>query len=192
MFTRYLTDVVTLQKADGQLIENVKAMVQPNLIVVADVSLSIEPNDSIIRELPSGVKEKFIVKEPGYQAGMGGIKAHYQIKCVREGQAVKKAEAQTINYNVSGPNARININSTDSSTNIANSDKIFSELKNLITAGIRDVEERQRLLAKTAELEAATGTKGFISKYQEFMVQAANHMTVLTPILPALAGLLPS
>jgi len=39
-------------------------------------------------------------------------------------------------------------------------------------------------------MEAQQGTPSFIDCYKDFMSNAANHMTVLAPILPALAGFL--
>jgi len=192
ILSRFLTDVIVLEKTDGRFFDSIKAGVQPKVILVADVTLPIEEKDKIIRLLPSGVKEIFVVTDPGYQAGIGGIKPHYQIKYRRESEIDKKVAPQNITYNVSGPNARINIGSTDSSTNISNSEKLFTEIRELLTARIADQDERTSLLSKVDELEASQGTKGYVSKYQQFMAQAANHMTVLAPILPALANLIPS
>ncbi len=53
-----------------------------------------------------------------------------------------------------------------------------------------DAEERTRLLAKIDELERAQGTADFGQAYKKFMAVAANHMTVLAPVMAALAALL--
>lgn len=48
------------------------------------------------------------------------------------------------------------------------------------------------LLGVVKEMQDSHGTDGFVGAYQRFMSVAANHMTVIAPFLPALAGLLPS
>ena len=47
---------------------------------------------------------------------------HYQCQVKKLGLPEAKAAVQHITYNVSGVNARVNVNSTDNSTNIANID----------------------------------------------------------------------
>ena len=103
-----------------------------------------------------------------------------------------KPAATEITYNVSGQHARVNVNSTDNSVNISNetSQAIFEELRSLINDNIKNQEERNALLSQSDELEASVGTHTFMEKYQEFMAKAANHMTVLAPIMPTLSNLL--
>lgn len=76
----FLTDTITLRKSNGAIHENIRAGVQPDHIFITDVSIPIEPGDEIVRCLPSGVEEIYVVTEPGYQARFAGIAAHYQIK----------------------------------------------------------------------------------------------------------------
>ncbi len=113
-------DNVTLVKADGQVFkENIKAQVSTGMIITFDKDLPIQPNDHFVRVLPSGLAEDFIIIDPGFYAGIGGIPDHYQAKVRRSDSPV--APAQTIIHNITnyfhGANSRVSINSTDNSTN---------------------------------------------------------------------------
>jgi len=103
----------------------------------------------------------------------------------------KEAFMQNITYNLNGPNPRVNINSTDLSINISNSEKIFAELRKAIESGIKDTELRAELLTKATDAERAVGTGDFLKKYSELIAHGANHMTVFGPFVPALTQLLP-
>jgi len=48
------------------------------------------------------------------------------------------------------------------------------------------------ILALIEKMEAKKGTDGFRETYTEFLVSAANHMTIIAPFLPALTKLLPA
>ena len=96
-----------------------------------------------------------------------------------------------ITYNVSGSGARVNINSTDSSVNIINTEvsKVFTQLREAVSQ-IPDPIARNEIERSVIEMEQAHGSSNFLQKYQAFITSAANHMAVLAPILPAVAGLL--
>jgi len=96
---------------------------------------------------------------------------------------------QVINvFNISGDNARVYIKSKDRSENVYNvsSEDVFIELRERISEGVGDSEERSVLMYKINELEQAKGTSSFALKYSEFISLAANHLALITPILPAL------
>ena len=59
-------------------------------------------------------------------------------------------------FNVHGPNARVNIDSTDNSTNIVSQGIHFSELRKAIESGVADGVERATILERLTELEMAT------------------------------------
>jgi len=79
-----LTDVVSLIKANGQRYDNIKASVQPKMIFINDSALPIEEGDKIVRELPNGLIESYIVLDRGFYQKFGGIAAHYQVKVQKE------------------------------------------------------------------------------------------------------------
>lgn len=120
------------------------------------------------------------------------VSAEVDLFCAKYAMNEKKKNSlPTIIYNLSGDNARVNIGSTDVSINIANSEKIFCELKKTIENGVEDNELKEQLLAKTADLEKSVGNKlGYTTRYSEWIALAANHMTLLGPWIPALTHFL--
>jgi len=96
-----------------------------------------------------------------------------------------------ITYNVTGTNTRVNINSSDSSVNIVNTEttEIFAELKELLHK-VDDEREKEVIDEAICSMESTVGTPDFISNYKNFMSVISNHITVFTPLLPLLAGLL--
>jgi hypothetical protein len=89
-------------------------------------------------------------------------------------------------FNVHGPNARVNIDSTDNSTNVVHQGMPFSELRKAIESGVSDGVERAAILQRLSDLEAATDRESGAGKYQAFIAAAADHMTLIGPYLPAL------
>ena len=93
--------------------------------------------------------------------------------------------------NISSINGKVNINSTDNSTNISfDSSSIYSGLSDAINRSSIEETQKTQLLAKIDEMKKAEGTSGFINIYKEFIQNAANHMTVIYPFIPALTSLI--
>lgn len=99
----------------------------------------------------------------------------------------------TQNIHLHGDNPRINVNSTDNSTNIASvsNDRLFAQMREEARS-ITDEAERKYIVARLDELQEARGSDGFLRAYQNFMASAADHMTVFAPFLPVLAQMLSS
>jgi hypothetical protein len=190
-FEQFLTDTVTLRKADGSVHADIKASVQSRKIFIPDVSLRIEPEDRFTRTLPSGQVEEYIVEEANYSEAFHGIPAQWTVICRRGNQ--RPQDTRSITYNLSGPNSRINVQSYDHSTNIVQQDPpaVFSEMRAVLAQLVSEVE-RARILERIQGLEQAHGTPGFTARYQEFIAAAANHMALFAPFLPALSSLLRS
>lgn len=113
---------VTLVKADGTIVkEDIAATVSSGRIVTFETTLPLEPGDHFLRQLPNGLVEDFVVTNPVFYDAVGGIPANFQVHVTRSG--LPAGQPQTIINNitnhVSGPNARVNINSTDNSSNVA-------------------------------------------------------------------------
>jgi hypothetical protein len=113
-------------------------------------------------------------------------------------QAASKTPPQTpthITYNVSGTNARVNIQSSDSSVNIVNDElpPVFSELLKALKASGENAAEISSLKSAVIEMQNCFGTQHFSDKYKLFMSILADHIQVLGPVvapfLPALAEL---
>jgi hypothetical protein len=114
-------DKVTLVKADGTVAkESVPALVTGETIFTADKQLPVEVGDYILRDLPNGLVEKYEVRNPKYYDVGHGVGAHFQIVVARVGAPQAQATVvQGITNNFTGPNSRVNINSTDNSINLS-------------------------------------------------------------------------
>jgi hypothetical protein len=87
---------------------------------------------------------------------------------------------------------KVNINSTDNSTNYTfNSSPVFHELAAAISASTIEPRDKAKLLHDVEQMKETEGTTSFTEKYKLFIQNAANHMAVITPFLPALAAVLP-
>lgn len=184
-------DVVALVKQDGTRTENVKAVVQSTDITMFDTSLNVEEGDRIERRLPNGRIESYLVLDTGFNPGHSPVPAFYYMK-VRKESAIRDDRSSTsVVYNLTGHNARINVNSTDASTNIANvnSAELFLKMRDAAT-GIPDSERRQLVVERIEEMERSQGSHSFAKRYSEFISLAADHMSLFTPFLPALGQLL--
>jgi hypothetical protein len=68
--------------------------------------------------------------------------------------------------------------------------QIFADLRQTIESGLADGHERADILEKLTALEAAKGSATFGRQYADFIAAAANHITLLTPFIPALTEML--
>lgn len=109
----------------------------------------------------------------------------------RKGSEQSSPDARVnISYHLHG-HSRVNNSSQDSSVNISHQiSEVFADVRQAIQGGIKNDEERARILDKLTELENAKGTPSFIDKYREFMATAANHVETIAPFLPALSQML--
>lgn len=122
-FQQAMNDKLTLVKKSG----DVSKKYFPGLvsssseIITFEKDLPIQPGDHLLRELDSGLVDDFEVVDPGFMAGIGGIPPHFQVKVRRTD--LQKEERQTVVQHIHnefhGANARVNINSTDNSINVA-------------------------------------------------------------------------
>jgi hypothetical protein len=79
-FEARLNSVLSLHKPDGKLFENIRAYVSDKGILITDCQLPIEVGDKLTRALPSGLRDDFIVDDPGYREGIGGVPSHFLVK----------------------------------------------------------------------------------------------------------------
>ena len=187
-----MKDRVTIRNVSGDTHKDVAASVQPGKIYTDRTDIPIRPGDEIIRQTPAGVEEIFIVEDPGFHSGGKSVPDFYEM-IVRRADAKPTTPGGMTIYSVSGPNARFNLNSDDSSTNIINQapPELFQALRDVIEAKLGTSPDREELSARVHELEQEeAGSQGFAVKYAEFMAIAANHMAVFGPFIPALTQLL--
>jgi hypothetical protein len=136
-FSDFMTDTITVRKSTGEVIDNLKASVQSNQIFLDRADILVEPNDLIERKMSNGGVETFDVIDPGFHEAFHGIDAHYQMKVKKLGLPEAKQRVQSITYNITGHNSRINHDSVDNSTNSVN---IGGELQEYLTA-LRQIVE---------------------------------------------------
>lgn len=189
-FKHFPKSKLVIVDADGQERCRTEGIVSGDTILVSDPNAVIEPNDEIRRALPGNREEVFVARDPVFFDAMRGIPAHYQIKTSRKG-TMEAGTGGHYNITVSGANSRVNLNSSDRSSNVVIGDvAIFSQLADAIRDGVADELQRQQLLDLVAKMNANVGKPSFIECYQHFIESAAAHMTVLAPFLPGLTKFL--
>ena len=153
----------------------------PFLVPVKD---SGKNNASKDYELFSAEEQLFWNRQISYVVSR--YKAHLQAMTKQS-----PVQPTNITYNLSGTGARVNINSTDSSVNIISTEvsKVFAQVREAVGL-IPDPTARIEIGRAVDEMEQSHGSSNFLQKYQAFITSAANHMTVLAPIIPAVTGLL--
>lgn len=191
MIEHFPTETLKIIKPNGNEIENVIGLVSmgKKKITIEDVSLDIEEGDTIVRDLPNGKQEHFTVVDPGFARGMGShIPDHYNVSIERISK-LPKANTHGSGYiTVVNEGGRVNINSTDNSINIQvsnDTERLFNEL----TAALEATRD-QALLDSVSDLKQSVGTANYAEKYNKFIQNAANHMTLVAPFLPAISALL--
>jgi hypothetical protein len=190
VFDDMMNDRVNLVRADGSRVETIPAVVTSKSIVIDDGKLVVNEGDRIERPLPNGVVESYLVLDTGYQNAFHGIPAHYQLRVRKESSLVPDVRSSTV-YNLHGANARVNVNSTDQSVNIASGDlAVFRTAAEAVENSDVPTAEKTRLLAELKQLSAEVGKPSYLQRYQRFIAAAADHMTLLAPFIPALTHLL--
>jgi hypothetical protein len=101
--------------------------------------------------------------------------------------AETKPATTSQNIHLHGDHSRVNVNSTDHSTNLGSTfnNMFFSRMKES-ARDIADETEREAIINRLDELEKAHESTEFLSAYERFAATAANHMTIFGPFLPAL------
>lgn len=190
-FLELMNDIVALVKQDGTRVEGIQASVHGEKITVVDGSLPIEDGDTIERERPGVPVERYMVLDAGFENSFYDIPARFHMK-VRKETAIPRATSEpTHTYNFHGPNSRVNHNSLDVSVNIASttSSQVFADLRSALQR-VENANQRAELMARADAMESAQGSPGFLAQYQAFIAAVADHVTIVAPLLPALAQLL--
>ena len=140
-FSSMMKDKIQVLKSDGTKSSEMNASVQSKGIYLMRSDVLVEPSDLIQRVMSNGGIETFQVLDPGFHEGAGGsIPAHYQMKVKKLGLPEAEKAIQSITYNISGPNARVNNNSTDNSSNVVNINNDLSESIEALKAEVNRLE----------------------------------------------------
>jgi hypothetical protein len=189
IFSEFFNAKVTLKKQNGEEYTDIPASVQSKKIFIDDVSIPIEEGDHLVRKLPNGLEEYYLVLDRGYFDQIQDIEAHYQVSVQKESTR-KLNNSSTNNYNINGTNERIVINSTDNSLNIKNINydkNLFDRLRNIVNENVQDESE---IIGAINNMEDNIGKPSFKDSYNNFIQSAANHMALLAPFIPLLTDLL--
>jgi hypothetical protein len=108
------------------------------------------------------------------------------------GQPTRPLPSAGTTYNLHGQHSRVNIGSQDSSVNISNqkTENVFADMRQVIQTHVGNEGERAQILNRLDELEHAKGKSSFTQKYQDFIASAADHISLLSPFIPALTKML--
>jgi hypothetical protein len=180
-------DEIDVVAPDGTVRCHVIGYYSGSQFVIDDMKADVRPGDEIRRMLPNGNEEAFTVLDPKFFKGHFG--PHYQVKVGRSG-IFSRHTGGNYTVHVSGSNSRVNIGSTDQSTNTVVNGNLFNQIRKALGDGIEDESERKKLTELVSRVEAAHDRKNFVAGYQALIASAANHMTIIAPFLPALAELL--
>lgn len=158
VFDDLLTDTVSLVKQNGTNVEGIKASVQTNKIFIQGKKPLIESGDLIQRKMSNGGEETFEVIDPGFHEDFHGIPAGYQMRVRKLGIPEARSAIQSITYNVTGHNARINQNSIDQSVNVVQLPPDVSDNLQALRAEIeRLIQDPSKRLEATEVVDAIEG-----------------------------------
>lgn len=174
----------------GEIRSSVLAYFGGSHFFIDDMSVDIVAGDEIRRPLPNGKEQAFIVVDPTCFPG-GPFGPHYQVEITPKG-TFGHHQGGHYQVTVTGQNSRVNIGSHDASLNVAIGGDVFSEVRQaLANAGIEATALAQ-LNKRVAAMEAAENKTSFTQAYQAFIGSLADHIGVMTPLLPALTAILAS
>lgn len=187
-------DTVVLLKKDGTKFTGIKASVQRNKIFMDAGKLLIEPEDLILRTTSNGAEETYRVIDPGFYEAFHGIQSNYQIEVQKLGIPEAKQAVQTITFNITGNNARVNQNSEDNSTNVVQIDSAALQNLEALRAEISrlQISEDDRVAAvevvDTVEEQFKSGSpkKSVVLALLDSLPHVAN----ITSIVAAIVSLL--
>jgi hypothetical protein len=155
-FRDMLNDKVTLVKADGTVARHdIQAQVSAGQIIMLDADLPLESGDHLLRSLPSGLVEDYVVDDPNFMTGFEELPSSFQAKVYRSREAAAPAQQviQHITNNFNGHNSRVTIG-TDNSVNVVN------ELQPLAVANLVDqIKPHVGLLPEPQRTEIAAPLK---------------------------------
>jgi hypothetical protein len=166
-----MTDEISVLKQDGSRIDNIKASVQTNKVFIDRSDVLIESGDLVQRIMSNGGEETFTVIDPGFHEKFHGIGAHYQMVVKKLGIPEAKKAIQTITYNITGANARINQNSTDNSINISTAspevmehlNAIRAEINRLVSDEVEKTSANEMVTAIEEQVNSGSPSKAVVS-----------------------------
>lgn len=169
---------------EGEIRSTSTAYFTGEVVIIDDMKVDIRVGDELRRQMPNGNDEAWRVDDPKlFETSV--LAPHYQVKVSRP-QIHPHHQGGNFNITVSGANARVNINSQDSSTNTVQTNPVFNQARDILANLAVDASQKTAIKAEIDGMEAARTQGTFKEAYDGFMGSASDHMTVFAPILPAL------
>lgn len=195
-FADMMNDTIELLKADGKNVPGLKASVQRNKIFMEAKGVLVEPQDLIIRRMSNGAEETYRVIDPGFQEDFHGIKAHYQMDVHKLGLPEARSAVQSITFNITGNNARVNQNSIDNSTNVVQVDsraiQYIEALRKEIGGSSLSTMEKAEANEVVDEVESAFRSgnpkKSVVSALLKALPHVANAASIVSALVSLLGG----
>ncbi|MFK5975210.1 MAG: hypothetical protein QM493_01765 [Sulfurovum sp.] len=196
-FQRTMRDKVKVIKSDGQEIENLKASIQSKEIIMQmQPNLFIEPKDIIQRIMSNGGTETFEVIDPVFYEAFHNIPAHYIMEVKKLGIPEAEKAIESIIYNISGANARVNNNSTDNSTNILNVNQdvtdhltlLRQEIEKIVSSNIEKKDAIEVVDAIQGQFESGTPSKAVIKTLLSALPHAGSIASIGSFLISAISG----
>lgn len=193
-FEDMMMDTIEIVKTDGTRIPGRKASVQRSKIFMNADGVLVEPNDLVVRRMSNGGEETFKVLDPCFYEAQMGFEAHYQMQVQKLGVPEAKAAVQSIIFNVSGNNARVNHHSVDNSTNVVQVDnrvlQLVDQLRQAVEgADLPDTDKREALEV-IDEVEGAVRDGKPKKSVVSALLRSLPHVASVTEIVAAIIGLL--
>jgi hypothetical protein len=171
---------------DGKVRCQVKGYYAGTQFAIDDMRADVQVGDEIRRILPNGNDDVFLVVDPKFYTGAFG--PHYQIKITRKGAFSPHTGGHYVH--VTGANSRVNVNSTDNSTNITTRGSVFNEIRKAVRRDISDDAVRSEIERQIVGLENAKNKIDFTTGLQGLMADAGKFVSVLSPFLAGLTQVL--
>ncbi|BCU50832.1 Predicted nucleotide-binding protein containing TIR-like domain [Citrobacter amalonaticus] len=102
-----MRDTLSLVKLDGSRTDGIKGSVQNDKIFIHRSDIAIEEGDLLIRSMPHGGVEEYVVIEPNFRQGLGSIPPGYQAEVRRKPKGTNVQE--TLSTPVRVPEAVISL-----------------------------------------------------------------------------------
>jgi hypothetical protein len=114
----FFPETVSVEHVGGTVTPNVRAQMEKSheILLYGDHTV-VSVDDVIVHHLQNGAVHRYSVLNVHYQSGHGHLPAITTLTVRKEGSKALGTMAQQHVYNVTGNNSRINVQSTDNSTN---------------------------------------------------------------------------
>ena len=182
-FSSFNVDDIKIIKNNGETIDDIKASVQPEVILINRSDILIEPDDLIQRKMSNGGIETYQVIDPVYYEKSHGIAAHYQIKHKKLGLPEAKKAVQNITVTIHGDNRG---NMQVGNDNIMNN----SEFNQKFTQLIQEIENSSigNKLQLIQELNEKKEDKTALQVFLGSLLTRGAEVATLTPVIVDLLG----